>query len=298
MEAGFMEVCPQWRGQGHGEKCDHGYDRIPCVCTGELQLGIPCEDSIFGYFGGFSGAGFSVAARLLSILRFMHHLTGNNHWNALYNEKLAEIPAHSGHSRLDIRAGGIVYDPSLNHHSFWTSSMDQAALIEWHLLEGRKHIRSRFRQGLDQNARNPARHIADYAKFDKQTQLGFNPDWRLLNPLWRPQKSRGEAWELADEQLVWWDSISPRMGYELAFMMEPLNAACILALSGNRKIMDVIKHHFYGALSHYNWSTMSYSTFFMAGCVYYTLYNVWEDGAFKDEYLGWFIRYRQQSFWV
>jgi len=247
--------------------------------------GIPCEDSIFGYFGGFSGAGFSDAARLLSILKFMHHLTGNDYWNTLYNEKLTEIPAHSEHSRLDILAGGIVYDPSLDHHSFWTSSMDQAALLELYLLEEREHIRSRFRQGLDQNARNAARHIADYAKFDNQTQLGFSPDWRLLNPLWRPQKSWEEAWELADEQLVLWDSISPRKGYELAFMMEPLNAAWIVALSGNREIMDSVKHHINNALSHYNWSTMSYSTFFIAECVYYTLYDMQQDGAFQDEYL-------------
>ncbi len=231
---------------------------------------IPSEGDVFGFFGGFAGPSFSSCARLLSILQFMYQLTENDHWADLYDKMLYERLQPSGKTRLEILNGGIPYDPSDDHHSFWTSSMDQAALRELYLLEKRDKVRSLFKQGLDLNARNAAKHIVDYKTYNNKAAVVFNPDWRLLNSIWRPHKSWNEAWELADEQLELWDSISPRKGYELSYMMEPLNAAWIVVLSGNREIIGSLKHHINNALTHYDWSTMSYSTFFMAECVYYT----------------------------
>jgi hypothetical protein len=196
-------------------------------------------------------------------------LTGNEKWKKLYDSMINEKPQHSNKTRLEILAGGISYKPPNAYNSFWTSSMDQAALKGLFELEKNDEIRVQFKKGLDANARKAAKHIIRYKEFDNNNNLKFNPDWRILNKLWKPQKTMDEALELAEEQLELWDEISPRKSYELMSMMEPLNACWIVILSGNPDIINPVKEDIRNALTHYDWSKMSYSTFFIAECVYY-----------------------------
>jgi hypothetical protein len=166
-------------------------------------------------------------------------------------------------------AAGIAYQQPNEYNSFWTSSMDQAALKELFRLEKIDSIRIQFKHGLDMNAKRASAHIVQYKAFDNNNEMAFNPDWRILNQLWKPQKTMVEALELAERQLELWNQISPRKGYELFNMMEPLNACWIVILSGNPEIINPMKEEIRSALIHYNWSVMTYSTFFIAECVYY-----------------------------
>jgi hypothetical protein len=147
--------------------------------------------------------------------------------------------------------------------------MDQAALKELFMLENDNGLKALFRIGLDKNALKAAKHITRYKEFNNELDLAFNPDWRLLNSLWKPQQTMQEALELAEIQLQLWDEVSPRKGYELVNMMEPLNACWIVVLSGNPDIIDPVREAIRAALTHYDWSIMSYSTFFIAECTYY-----------------------------
>jgi hypothetical protein len=230
---------------------------------------IPCERDDLAFFGDLTGSDFSDCARLQSILRFMHVLTGQEKWIHSYYHKLKEKPAHSTRTRLEILENGLPIHPPDAYNSFWTSSMDQAALKELWRLERNDTIRSKLRHGLDTNAKRSAAHIVRYRAFENDNDFIFNPDWRVLNQLWKPQKTMTEALELAELQLQMWDEISPRKGYELFNMMEPLNASWIVVLSGNTDIIHTVKEEIRSALIHYDWSTMKYSTFFIAECVYY-----------------------------
>jgi hypothetical protein len=124
---------------------------------------------------------------------------------------------------------------------------------------------------LDANARKAAMHIDRFKEFDNENNLTFDPDWRIVNKIWTPQKTSEEAVELADRQLEIWNSVSPRKGYELIHMMEPLNAIWMVVLSGNPEIMDPVEDAIGEALTHYDWSKMYYSTFFIAENIYYEI---------------------------
>jgi hypothetical protein len=208
----------------------------------------------------------------------MHILTDQEKWMNTYYSKLNEKPTGSSKTRLEILEDGLSVRPPDAYNSFWTSSMDQAALKELWGLEPIDTIKAKLRNGLDWNAKQSSAHIGQYKVFDNDNGLIFNPDWRVLNQLWKPQKTMTEALELAERQLEMWDEISPRKGYELFNMMEPLNAAWIVVLSGNPEIIGPVKDEICSALTHYDWSVMSYSTFFMAECVYY---EGFEQGIFK-----------------
>jgi hypothetical protein len=230
---------------------------------------IPCERDDLDYFGDFAGSGFSDCARLVSILRFMYDLTGQEKWIKLYHSILNERPSHSSQTRLEILAEGIAYKPPDEHNSFWTSSMDQAALKELYRLEETESIRMQFKHGLDINAERAVAHIVQYKAFDNKNDLVFNPDWRILNQLWKPQKTMTDALELAEQQLEMWNEISPRKEYELFYMLEPLNACWIVVLSGNMEIIKPVKEDIRSLLTYYDWSKMSYSMFFIGECIYY-----------------------------
>jgi hypothetical protein len=230
---------------------------------------IPCERDDLKYFGDFLGSDYSDCVRLLSVIRIMVELTGDENWINEYYSRLNEKPSGSQKTRLEILKGGIPYKAPDAYNSFWTSSMDQAALKELFTLEKDNLIRSQFRIGLDSNGFKAAQHIARYKEFDNNHDLEFSPDWRVLNSLWKPQETMQEALELAELQLELWDKVSPAKGYELIKMMEPLNACWIVVLSGNPDIIDPVLKDIRAALIHYDWARMNYSTFFIAECIYY-----------------------------
>jgi len=224
---------------------------------------IPSENDKMQRFSAIGGV------RLFSILQFMHHLTNESAWLEKYNTELQRVDDETEKTLLDLETEGFHIKPPGEYNSFWTISIDQVALRELFLLETDQNIKSKYKKALDINAEKAAEHIYFYKQFDNENKLAFNPDWRVVNQIWVQQHSAKEAYELAERQLEIWGAISPRKGYELQYMMEPLNAAWMVVLSGNPDIINPVKDQIYGVLTHFDWSKMYYSTFFIAENIYY-----------------------------
>jgi hypothetical protein len=224
---------------------------------------IPSENDKMQRFSAIGGV------RLLSILQFIHYLTNDAGWFEKYQTALRVVDDETKKTLLDTETEGFHIKPPGEHNSFWTISIDQAALRELFLLETDQNIKSKYKNAMDINAEKASKHIYFYKHFDNENKLLFNPDWRVVNKIWVPQNSVREAYELAERQLEIWNTISPRKGYELQYMMEPLNAAWMVVLSGNPEIINPLREEIYGLLTHYDWSKMYYSTFFIAENIFY-----------------------------
>ena len=83
-----------------------------------------------------------------------------------------------------------------------------------------------------------------------------------------------EALEPAELELEMWDSISPSKESELEKIKEPLNASLIVVLLYNHDIINSVNVELSGILTHYDWSVMNYSTFFIAEVLLYSNYEI------------------------
>lgn len=236
---------------------------------------MPCDDATLGFRGTWIEPNFIHAARLLFVLRAMADLTGERHWQESYHKRLAEKAGHGGETRLGLCARGALYQRpgSRTGHPdnppFWTSASSQAALKALVELEDRPEVRAAFQAGLDVNARAAAEHVKRYRQFDRDTSLPFNLNWRLLNDLWTSQPSIDRAVEVAIREVAHWDRISPRRGMEASHMREPLFAAWVVVLSGNREIMAQVGPNMRQAILHFQWTDLYTSLFFITVNVYY-----------------------------
>jgi len=254
------------------------------------QWKMPCDRPAFGHFGhwtgGFAGTRgtltgaepqFDAAARLLFVLRAVHQLTGEPRWLELYRQRLAEKPHGSPRTRLEICAAGVQYvgpgKPPQYPESppIWTSASSQAGLRALWELADDATVREQFQRGLKANAASAARFIARWRSYDNDNQLAFDPDWRKLNAIWKPQAEIGEAVQLATLQYRLWNKQSPRRLAEAEQMRDPLFAAWIVTLSGNRELIDAARGEIDAALTHYRWQRLQTCLFFMAECVYWQL---------------------------
>jgi len=247
----------------------------------------------FGHFGhwtvGFAGTkgiyvgaepNFDAAARFLFVLRALHHVTGDAHWLAEYERRLAETPVGADRSRLEICGQGVDYVPPGENAQFperprlWTSASSQAGLRALIELEPEAARRAVFQRGLDANARRAAKFIGGYRRYDNDNSLAFDIRWRALNAIWREQKSIGEAVQLGREQKgdgSIWHRQSPRFWTESVDMRDPLWSAWVVALSGNPEIIGAARADITGALTHYRWERLHTGFFFIAECVYWQL---------------------------
>lgn len=249
---------------------------------------MPCDREGFGHFGDWLGAfsaanttltgaepHFDAASRLLFVHLAMYRLTGKRKWLELYRQRRDERPGESARSRLEICAEGVEYaSPGTparypDHPPLWTSASSQAALRGLLRMDPDAHARPHYRKGLDANAARAAHYIDRYQGFDDRNQSAFEHDWRFLNGLWRPQSSIQDAVKLATAQVREWHKRSPRKVYECDFVRDPLFAAWIVNLAGKRASAGATKSQILRALTHYRWSSMHTSHFFMAECVYY-----------------------------
>lgn len=270
----------------------HVVESLARVARGLEENGwkMPTDRENFGHFGhwtgGFAGTRgtltgaepqFDAAVRLLCVLRGLHRLTGDAHWLDLFRACLAERPQGSSKSRLEICAGGVQYvapgEPPRYPESppIWTSASSQAglrALVDW---EDDATVKQQLQRGLDANAASAARFVGRFRQYDNDNRIDFDPDWRKLNALWKPQGEIGEAVTLATQQYRAWNKQSPRRLLEADLMRDPLFAAWIVALSGNTETIDQARTDIEGVLTHYQWSKLHTSLFFMAECVYWQL---------------------------
>lgn len=267
-------------------------DTIERVALGLEAEGwrMPCDGKGMGHFGhwagGFAGTRgtlsgaepqFDAAVRLLFVLRAVHQLTGKARWLELYRAALAETPRGAAKTRLQICAEGVRYvapgEPPRYPESppIWTSASSQAGLKALAEMEDERGVRTEFQRGLDANAASAARFIAGFERYDNDNTLAFDANWRSLNDLWKPQAEIGEAVKLATLQYRAWNRESPRRVAEAREMRDPLFAAWIVVLSGNRQLIAQSREPTRRALTHFRWERLHTCLFFMAECVYWQL---------------------------
>jgi hypothetical protein len=251
---------------------------------------MPCDQKDFGHFGHWSGgfAGtrgtltgaepqFDASVRFLFVLRALHQLTGTPRWQDLYRTRLAERPRASQKTRLEICSGGVQYvapgEPPRYPESppIWTSASSQAGLRALLEMESDATLRAQFQRGLDANAASALRFIAGFRNYDNDNRLAFDIDWRKLNVAWRPQPEIGAAVKVATQEYRLWSRQSPRRLAEADQMRDPLFAAWIVVLSGNRTLIAKAREEIRGALAHYRWERLHTCLFFMSECVYWQL---------------------------
>ena len=254
---------------------------------------MPCDREGFGHFGHWSGgfagtrgvlAGaepqFDAAVRFLFVLRALHQVTGDTRWLKLYRERLSETPPGAKRTRLQICAEGVRYvapgEPPRypESPSIWTSASTQAGLRALADMEGTDAaVKAAFQRGLDANAASASRFIAAYRNYANDNALAFDINWRAVATNWVPQAEIGEAVQLARKQYSAWNRLSPRRVAEADTLRDPLFAAWIVALSGNKELLAQADGDICGALTHYPWERLHTCLFFIAECVYWQLQN-------------------------
>lgn len=249
------------------------------IAIEKLGWRMPCDQPQFEARGDISGADFRAVSRLLFMLRAIYELTGNSVWLEKYRQKLNENAGNSGKTRLEICAQGLLSDKesSLNElsNAIWIVVGSQAALRELFLMEEDEKIRSKFLDGLRANAQHVLPLMSKYRKFDHNSPLKFNINWKKLNDMWFEQKNVNDAVRLAVANLKELESsISPRLfRLESPYMREPLCIAWTIALSEARDLINKALPEIKNVLTYYDWSKLYSSAFFVAECVYYEVLN-------------------------
>lgn len=197
---------------------------MPCAPVGDLSPGL--------FRGGWAGADFRGATRLLFVTRIMHVLTKDSAWLDLYDARLADTfnsGAFAGMSRLDVVAAGMTGEwkthPDLRHH-LWIYVVSQAMLDELARLETREEIREAYVQALQQNALAVAAGVVASIPAEVAATT-FRTDWRTMSASWRPQRNPDEAVAVAMEQIRAW--ANQGRGLEIKWVREPACAAWIAA---------------------------------------------------------------------
>ncbi len=239
---------------------------------------LACEGPLKGQsFGNLKGGAFRDVTKLLFILRAMYEVTGDSHWFDAYllaaTEKLGE-----GNTRLEICAGGRLFDSAATKDMVWLTVHGQLSLKELATLRSEEGRRNYFVRGLTRNAEDVTPWIRRCKEFDNANDAPFRFfDWRQMNGLWKPHATTTEARQLAKAQLdAMYDldlkrQVKPRHWLEYRIMRDTLSAAHIVALSGDATIIDKARDDIEDALCHFDWRKLNLSLFFLAECAYYAL---------------------------
>ena len=87
------------------------------------------------------------------------------------------------------------------------------------------------REGLRRTALAAERRLTALLQKTVDYSLHFELDWRKMNQLWKPQRTKQEARAVAGQQQRLLDSLSPRWREERMLVGEPLNLAWMMSLS-------------------------------------------------------------------
>lgn len=230
---------------------------------------VPCDRPPFDYFGTFAGFDWHSAPRLLFLLKMAADVSGDGAWEERYRQALAEGAPPGKANRLDTCAKGMV--SALQTHHTWTACPGAAGLRGLWELERDPTLKAAYEQGLRASARTAAESLPLALEFDNSDRQTFLLDWRELNTLWHEQHSVREARELAEKQLRLLDSLSPRRGYEVRLVREPLFAAWVVTLCPDPEIVRRHAPAILAAIRHYRYDGLYLSQFFPAELAYYRL---------------------------
>lgn len=230
---------------------------------------IPCDRPPFDFRGSFAGVSWWGAPRLLFLLKVTADVSGDQRWEELYRQALAEKAPSGKVTRLDLCAKGMVSARQTYHT--WTACPGVIGLRGLWELEADSTLKAAYEQGLKASAAVAAESLPLALEFDNNDQQRFLLDWRPLNTLWREQKSVSEAVTLAQEQLRLLDSLSPRRVYEVQLMREPLFAAWVVSLCPDPAVLRQHAPAILKAIRHFRYERLYTSQFFPGEAAYYRL---------------------------
>jgi hypothetical protein len=216
--------------------------RVPTPASlgdGELGLGLD----------GFLPLDNEQAPRLLLLLRATYEVTEDGTWLDLYREHLKERLLH-------LQRGWTEQELARNA---WTSISPCLALEALLDLEQERSCR----EGLRASARSAARKLAREFERPVDYSLHFELDWRKMNELWRPQRTKQEARAVAQAQHKLLDRLSPRWAEERNHVGEPLHLAWMVSLApepDDRKLLSE-------TLTRLQYDQLYVVRFFAAECV-------------------------------
>jgi hypothetical protein len=231
----------------------------------------PCDGAFAGQFrGSYRGHLFRDAVRYLYLLRAMYDVTGERVWLDRYQKTLTERPEGSDKTRVEICATGYVLDreaiKNLDQGQMWIYVGSQGSLARLAALETDPQVRDRYCAGLAVNAQNALLALKAHERFDNaDTKVFGNANWRAVYSTWLPQATQADAERLAG--IADAAKRGERKHYEVRFMRNPLAAAAIVALAGDRAERAAVER----AIRQYDYSKLSMAEFFFAECAFYAL---------------------------
>jgi hypothetical protein len=237
----------------------------------------PCDGMFKGRSRGILGlsSDFRSTARHLFILRAMALITGEPHWQAAYDAAVRTVPKNADKSAIEICAGGYPADiprmKGLDTGSpLWIFIGAQASLRELADTETNTARQLLYLKGLTAGAIQAAKTLELFHEFDNRSDSSFPlHEWRrLLNPLWKEQKTIEDTEHLDKVQRP---MSGPRRNSEHQCVQIPMASALMIALSGDRDIIARSRPTMEAAFCHYDWSRLNMSFFFFAECAYYAL---------------------------
>jgi hypothetical protein len=231
----------------------------------------PCDGAFKGQFrGGFQGHLFRDAARYLYMLRAMYDVTGDRVWLDRYRKALAERPAKSDKTRIEICAIGYAADReairNIEQYSLWIYVGSQGSLARLVAMEADESLRAQYRAGLAINARNALPAVETHKEFDNgDTKVFGSANWRAVYTTWFPQETQADA--LKQSETGDKAKRGERKSYEAKYMRNPLAGAAIVALAGDVAGREAVER----VIRHYDYSKLNMAEFFFVECAYYAL---------------------------
>jgi len=223
---------------------------------------MPCDTGAPSQFRGtFAGFAWEFCPRLLFLLKAMYHLTGEVHWFQLYHAALQERGGEGNHSRLEICEAGMHFDGNRYRQS-WTGASSNIGLRGLYEIEDDPTLKAIYAKGLANSAKVAAEGLVLCEKFNVETTSAFQYDWRVLNPLWVPQKSEAEAVALAERQAKELGKLSPRRREEFEFVREPAFAAWNVTLCPHPELVETHRAAIEKVIGWYRYDRLYYSQFF------------------------------------
>ncbi|MHB8901202.1 MAG: hypothetical protein ACYC6Y_20830 [Thermoguttaceae bacterium] len=230
---------------------------------------VPSDRPPFDYFGSFGDFGWNGAPRLLFLLKMAADVSGQAKWEEIYRQAVAEKAPAGKTGRLETCRKGMVSALATSHT--WTASPGVVGLRGLWELEKDPALKAAYEEGLRASATVAAESLSLAAEFDNDDRQTFLLDWHAINTLWHPQSSVKETLDQARKQLDLLDSLSPRRGYEVRLMREPLFAAWVVALCPDAALVREHAPAIRKAIGHYRWERLYLSQFFAAEAAYYRL---------------------------
>jgi hypothetical protein len=195
---------------------------MPCDPIGDVKPGQ--------FRGGWGGADFRGASRMLFAARALFELTGDAHWMDVYEQAVSET-FKNGQTRLQLVAEGMPGEwrahPNLSKSHLYIYVVSQAMIRDLMQMEADPARKKAYEASLKATAEAALADIStnlhpDFGKAE------FKTNWRVMNDLWKPQSTPEEAVSLAIPQLTAWKNHGREV--EIAALREPLSAIWMAAL--------------------------------------------------------------------